>query len=81
MPPRACSTCGTQLRPQARDADDPFGRPEVVEIELFEDRPVVHRDVVAKERVSVDVRGISETRLLEDERRIEHVEMEREGER
>ena len=67
--------------PRSRDADDPFGHPQVVEVELFEEVPVVHRQVFARERVAVDVHETAEQRLVEAERRVEHIETSREGER
>ena len=61
------------------DPDDPFGRPEMVEVELFEEQPIVHRTVMARERVRVDLHETIEDRAVHDERRVEHVETEREG--
>jgi stress response protein YsnF len=59
-----------------RDPNDPFGRPEVIEVELFEDEPIVYRETVARERVVLGVDSVIESELVSDVRRVEHVEVE-----
>lgn len=65
--------------PRSTDPDDPFGKPAVVEIQLFEDRPYAERETVAKERIHLGVQTSATTEHVATTRRIEHVDVDRRG--
>ncbi|MCW2924936.1 MAG: hypothetical protein JWM98_2340 [Thermoleophilia bacterium] len=76
---RVHSMRGGSNAPRPTDPNDPFGKPAVVEIQLFEDRPYAERETVAKERITLGVQTTSRVERVEATRRIEHVDVEERG--